>query len=359
MTGFEMVSTEGCAFEESNALETSAYIAIDLPENCVRPSLPGFTPDHRKLIIPNEGTDNICVFSLETLTFEHVIPLNRNSAPWQIKTIPNRPDLAYVSCSQFTGTFSGSPRTSGTLALVDVNRGRLLREIDVGAGANGVTVDRQSIHGYCVCIRDDAVTVIDVASHSVKARIPVGRAPAFAKLTLDGKYLVVTNLASASLSLIDTLTLSVLEEITVGVPDLCDSFPEWGPGDTTGIAISQDYKCYVTNYRSHSIVVFDINDRSVLSLPSPIRYPFFVEIDRATGLVLFSSGVEGRLAVLKPSTLEWVCVMPVDGTHKLPKPLDNLNLWMTQPSCNRITALLSRGLPGIAKFEKNMVTKFM
>jgi hypothetical protein len=111
-------------------------------------------------------------------------------------------------------------------------------------------------------------------------------------------------------------------------------------------------------------VVFDVQSdlpsfRTEM-MASPIRFPFFVEIDRDDGVVVFSSGIERKLALLDMYTDEWIGVYPNDGTELLSPRLSRLNLWMTDPENDRITAILPGGVAGIAAdWGRNMVTKFM
>jgi hypothetical protein len=192
--------------------------------------------------------------------------------------------------------------------------------------------------------------------------VPTGAAPAFAKLSrdLEGRILVVTNLEDASVTVIDTVRLVVQKTLEVGMPRLNDSYPEWGPGDTTGVAISIQDVAYITNYRSHSIVSLDLKDYSMTRFDSPIKFPFFVEIDRETGIVIFSSGIEKAFALLDMDTNQWLGVYPNDGTVILDERISSLNLWMTDPDNHRLTAILPHGIPGISQnWDRNIVTKFM
>jgi YVTN family beta-propeller protein len=322
-----------------------------------RPALPAFTPDYRQLVIPNEESDNVSILSLEDLTVVGTVALEPGSRPWQAKVLPAG-GYAYVTNSRFGGTAADSPTEPSTVSVLDLEAGRVVHEIPVGAGPNGVTVDRAGRRGYVVNMRSGTISVIDAARHAVIDTLPVGRAPAFAKLTLDGKLLVVTNLRDASITVIDTARLAVVKTLVVGVPDLREPFPEWGPGDTTGVAITADYTAFVTNYRSHTIVEVDLSDFSTVTHESPIRFPFFVEIDREEDVVLFSSGVEKSFCLWDRAARRWLGTYPNNGTA-LPEAGMSMNLWMTDPDNHRITALLPRGLRGISDWKRNIVTKFL
>jgi YVTN family beta-propeller protein len=266
-----------------------------------------------------------------------------------------------VTNSRFAGTAQASSRENSIVSLIDLEQGKVIKEITVGAGPNGVTVDRDGRRCYVVNMRSNNISVINVATHEVIETIPVGAAPAFAKLTLDGRLLVVTNLEDSSVSIIDTRSLEVIKTVEVGIPRLNEPYPEWGPGDTTGVAISAQDIAYITNYRSHTIVVMDLRDFSTVKFDSLVKFPFFVEIDREKGVVVFSSGIEKSFAALDMKSNEWLGVYPNDGTiFPEDERLRTLNLWMTDPANHRLTAMLPRGLSGISEdWDRNMVTKFM
>lgn len=347
-------------FDTSAVGDTPVFVGISLLPKGRRPALPAFTLDHKYLIVPNEGSDNVSIVSLETLGVIQTIELQPGSCPWQAKVIPPG-GFAYVTNSRFAGTAERSPRENSTVSLIDLKLGRVVRDIPVGAGPNGVTVDRWGKRGYVVNMRSNNISVIDVSKHEVIATIPTGAAPAFAKLTLDGRLLVATNLEDSAITVIDTSTLETIKTLEVGIPRLSEPFPEWGSGDTTGVAISNHDVAYITNYRSHSIVIVDLHDFSMTKLDSPIKFPFFVEIDRQKGIVIISSGIEQSFAALDMQSGEWLGVYPNDGTEfPTDERLQSLNLWMTDPDHHRLTAILPRGFKGISEdWDRNMVTKFM
>ena len=60
------------------------------------------------------------------------------------------------------------------------------------------------------------LSVVDVASGSVVARIPVGREPEGVGITPDGRWVLVTNESDNSVSVIDTGTLKIVKSVQVG-----------------------------------------------------------------------------------------------------------------------------------------------
>ncbi|ASQ02368.1 hypothetical protein GOC87_03820 [Sinorhizobium meliloti] len=344
------------------------FIEIDAGPILRMPALPGFSPDYNYLVIPAEGSDEILVLNLASLRLEGAISLKSGSRPWQAKCIPNGKGHCYVTSSGFAGDFNSSPRGRGSVTVFDYLNIEIIDEIQVGAGPNGVTVDRQAVQAYVANIRSDSVSVIDVKTHKVVDEISVGKGPAFVKLTVDGSLLLVTNLCSASLTLIDPRRLRVIEEVQIGDPNLNEPFPEYGPGDTTGVAVSENNIAYVTNYRSSEIVRIDlagalsgkgISKADVAKLPSPVAHPFFVEVERATGKILVSSGFEKRFVLYDDKTGHQIGVFGLDGSG-LQRELGEISLWSTLPAENLVCCLAPLGLEHVrTRLNTNLVSKFL
>jgi YVTN family beta-propeller protein len=64
---------------------------------------------------------------------------------------------------------------------------------------------------------DNSVSVIDTATNTVIATIPVGKSPIGVGVTPDGSKVYVANFQSNTVSVIDTVTNTVIATIRVGV----------------------------------------------------------------------------------------------------------------------------------------------
>ncbi len=347
----------------------ACFLRIDLRPQLQLPALPGFAPDYRQLVVPGEASDNVMVLDLDPLGVRGLIELPKGAAPWQVKCIPHSDCFCYVTYSGFGGDFTTSAARRGHVALLDYKRLQLLREIEVGAGPNGITVDRFARYAFVANIRGDSVSVLDVARHELIKEIPVGNGPAFVKLTRDGRYALVTNLCSSSVSIIDTATLSVIGEISTGDRSLTSPFPEYGPGDTTGVAISDGNIAYVTNYRSSSIVQIDLNplyagnpvgSADIRKFDSPIRHPFFVEVDRNNQRIIVSGGIERKFALFDGPTASHLGTFELDGANLDPGIFGEISMWMSVPDEHALCCLAPNGIAATrAQPSRNIVAKFM
>jgi len=102
---------------------------------------------------------------------------------------------------------------SGTVSVIDIADGTLLKTITTGAGAEGIT---SSADGHEVWVTNraaDTVSVIDAKSLEVVANIECASFPIRAKTTPDGKHVLVSCARSGDLAVIDTATRKVVRRI--------------------------------------------------------------------------------------------------------------------------------------------------
>ena len=133
--------------------------------------------------------------------------------------------------------------SSNSLSMIDTEKNKVSATI-VGAffSPYGVTVSPDSRDGSKVYVTNSTasagksnVSVIDTATNTVTATIPVGSEPVGVAVSRDGSKAYVANANSATVSVIDTATNTVIATIPVGI----------GP---YGVAVGPDgSKVYVTN----------------------------------------------------------------------------------------------------------------
>jgi YVTN family beta-propeller protein len=75
-------------------------------------------------------------------------------------------------------------RTAGTLAVVDLEAGKVLDEVAVGRGPYDVALAAGKV--FVTCEADDTLVVLDAASHAVLRRLPAGQAPRGVAVPPDG-----------------------------------------------------------------------------------------------------------------------------------------------------------------------------
>jgi YVTN family beta-propeller protein len=111
--------------------------------------------------------------------------------------------------------------------------------LSMGVGLGTATVQAQT-RAYVANFGSNTVSVIDIATNTVVATIPVGVEPAGVAITPDGTRAYVTNFVG-TVSVIDAATNTVVVTIPVGQVPI-------------GIAITPDgTRAYVTNENSNKV----------------------------------------------------------------------------------------------------------
>jgi len=334
-------------------------VAMALPPGFENPGLPAFTPDKSLLVVPCQDTDNALLVNCKELAMCNSVRLPKGACPWQAKVTPCG-RWVLITNSQFAGAVELSPLDRSTICVVRMSDFTLADTVPVGAGPNGITVSPDGATVYVANMRSDSVSVLEVGTWRTLSEIQVGTAPAFVKLTRDGGLVVVTNFAESSVSFIDPVSHSEIHREVVGIPFAPEPCPEWGPGDTVGVAIAEDRRAFITNWRSGEVVVLNIGTKSIINRFKVCDHPFGVEIDHFARVVTITSGMTRRFVAFDLDSYEPLMDIPVDAETLPHGRAARLHHWIADPQHNRILALLAQGVNGMrASMNLNMVSKLM
>jgi YVTN family beta-propeller protein len=127
------------------------------------------------------------------------------------------------------------------------------------------SVESLAQNAYITNIRADTVSVLNTASNTVTATIPVGFFPTGVAVSPDGRTVYVANENSGTVSVIDTATNTVSATIPVG-------------NEPFGVAVSPNGRMvYVANEYSDSVSVIDTANNTVTA-PSSWRLALAGEV---------------------------------------------------------------------------------
>jgi len=102
---------------------------------------------------------------------------------------------------------------SGSVSVIDLEKGANVATIETGAGAEGVTA---SIDGKEIWVTNrsaDTVSVIDARTHEILVQIPCASFPIRAKATPNGKHALVSCARSADIAVLDVATRKEVRRI--------------------------------------------------------------------------------------------------------------------------------------------------
>jgi YVTN family beta-propeller protein len=156
------------------------------------------------------------------------------------------------SCPRAYVTNAGS----NSVSVVDIATNTVVATVPVGRNPVYSAVTPDGTKAYVANSGANSVSVIDTATNTVVATLTVGMNPATVAITPDGTKAYVINTGANSVSVIDTATNIVVTTVPVG-------------RNPVDIAITPDgTKAYVTNAGAHSVSVISTATNSVLTTVS-------------------------------------------------------------------------------------------
>jgi YVTN family beta-propeller protein len=202
---------------------------------------------------------------------------------------------------------------SANVSVIDTATNTVIATIPVGIGQTGVAVTPDGSKVYVALANVPFVSVIDTATNTVIATIPVGGLSPFGvAVTPDGSKVYVTDSSRfGHVSVIDTTTNTVIAAIPVGE----------GP---RGVAVTPDgSKVYVTNV--------------LVQLPTP--HPVVSVIDTTTNTVIATIPLGGES--------NGVAVTP-DGRKVYVANSGSNNVFVIDTATNAVIAVVSVGIQPVA-----------
>jgi YVTN family beta-propeller protein len=229
-----------------NKSEATASL-IDLASGAVRATLPtghgpheaAVSPDGRLALVGNYGSrdkpgSSLTVIDVPTATVVKTIDLGEYRRPHGLLFLPDGKRALVTAednkrllevdvgkgtvieaydtlqdVSHMVDVALGGSRAfvanigSGSVSVIDLEKGIATRTIETGAGAEGITA---SVDGKEIWVTNrsaDSVSVIDAESLEILVEIPCASFPIRAKATPDGKHVLVSCARSADIAVLD------------------------------------------------------------------------------------------------------------------------------------------------------------
>jgi DNA-binding beta-propeller fold protein YncE len=165
-----------------------------------------FTADGREALASCEFAGRLAVIDLERERVTKTIDLRAGAMPQDVKLSPDG------------RTFYVADMASGGVWLIDAKRMRMLRFQPTGAGAHGLYPSRDSRRLFVSNRDEGSISVISFATGRpiAKWRIPGGGSPDMGGVSANGRVLWLSGRYNAEVYAISTRTGRLLHRIKVG-----------------------------------------------------------------------------------------------------------------------------------------------
>jgi YVTN family beta-propeller protein len=159
-----------------------------------------FLPDGRRALVTAEGNRALLMVDVDKGVVLDSFVTDQD--------VSHMVDVALGGTKAFVANIG-----SGSVSVIDLEKGLLVRNLETGAGAEGITA---SVDGQEIWVTNrsaDTVSVIDAESLEILAQIPCASFPIRAKATPDGKHVLVSCARTADIAVLDTASRKEVRRI--------------------------------------------------------------------------------------------------------------------------------------------------
>jgi len=155
---------------------------------------------------------------------------------------------------------------SGSVSVVDLIDGKLLKNIPIGKGAEGVAVTPDGTEVWVSNREEDTISIISVKSLKIKDTVSVGSFPIRIKFSPDGKFAMVSLARSGEMAVVDRVRREVTHRIAMKLKAKADTASRLfknvfgGSPVPIGLVIHPKGKfAYVANTNADAIAVVNLD----------------------------------------------------------------------------------------------------
>lgn len=219
---------------------------------------PAFGPEGSDVCSPSSGYDRSFVYRVDTSRLAIDQAIRVGAVPKYVAVTPDG-SLALVTnwCSY-------------SLSVIDVAKGRTVRELDLGPYPRGIAVGPAGKRAYVAVMGSADVAVVDLRTFAVRWLRGVGTSPRHLVVSPDGRYLYATLNAEGRVAKVDLRRGRVVAKVATG------SAPR-------SMAIAPDgLSLYVVNYGSDTVSKVRTRDLRVLQTVRTNADPIGISYDGPT-----------------------------------------------------------------------------
>ena len=249
-----------------------------------------------------------------------------------------------VSTEGQVETFAYIPNNvSNDVSVINVATNTVVATIPVGDSPIGVAISPDGTKVYVTNNFSNFVTVINTATNSVIGTINVGDYPSGIAVSPDGSQIYVTYIYSNFISIFNTISNALTATVAVGVSPI-------------GVIVSPDgTKAYVTNSNSDSLSVISTSTNSILATIAVGDTPVGVCNSMDGTLVYVANQISDNVSVINTNTNTVTATINVgdspvgictssDGTLVYVSNRNSANVSVISTATNTVIATIPVGL---------------
>lgn len=216
---------------------------------------------HGIVAVPH--TNNVIVVTEQNAA---ILIVNAMSGMIEKRVLTNQKQTHMVAIHPDYKIAYASNKGSGSISVINIEKGELLQNIVCGKGAVGVDVTPDGKEIWVSNGIDNTVTVIASAGNNILATLKCNEEPNRLKISPDGKYCLVVNSKGGNICVFDVKSKALTHTITVpGKSNMVERIFLHTPV-LTGIQFHPDGKyVFIANSNANKIVVVDTENWDIVS----------------------------------------------------------------------------------------------
>ena len=249
-----------------------------------------FTSSTLSVCTVNGNTVTLVAAGSCTLAANQSGDANFPAAPqvMQTFTVANPKRYAYISNA-----------ASNTVSVIDTASNSVVATVPVGTYPRGVAVNPVGTRAYVANHGSTSVSVIATASNNVVATVDVGSSPGGVVVNPAGTRVYVAKYGSTSVSVIDTASNSVVATVPVG-------------SNPWGVAMNlAGTRVYVANSQSNTVSVIDTASNSVMATVPVGSNPWGMAVNPSGTRVYASNHLSNLVSVIDTASNSMVATILV------------------------------------------------
>ena len=293
--------------------------------------------------ITNEFGSSVSIIDTDTNTVTATVPAGNHPAGVAVNPEGTRVYVANFYLDNYENTLSTliNPKLmlvkgtdehvetgEGTVSVIDAATNTLIATVPVESSPVGVAITPDGTKAYVANRGSDIVSVIDTATNTVTAMVNVGSGPTGVVVTPDGKKAYVTNLYGSDVSIIDTATNTVTATVPVG------DYP-------FGVAITPDgAKVYVSNAGSSTVSVIDTATNTVTATVPVGGWTLGTAVNPAGTKAYVTNYNDGTLSVIDTATNTVTATVFVgSGPYGVATNQDGTKVYVANQGSNTVSVI--------------------